>query len=153
VNDWQRGSIRHKARYFQGFDHSGWGGVLERNITPSDIDVVFDNKLHGRTLFCEFSSSVDLWKDKPSGQRILYMQLLRTTNYSSAAVLCRHNTPADTPVNSLLDVVSFHVMRCVGGQVVCTPSDSKPFPGGDWVEFVKCFYGLENGFGTWTQEN
>ena len=149
MSEWSRGSIRHKARYFQGFDHSGWNRILPRKITPSDIDVVFDDHLHSRTLLCEFTCSATLWTEKPFGQRTTYMQLLRTSNYANAAVLCRHNVPAENEIRTWEDVVSFHVMRCVEGRVVYTPSDNRPFDGEDWREFVKGFYGLENGFGTW----
>ena len=147
--DEQRGSVRHAARYKQGYDHSSWASVLPRKITPSDIDVVFDNLLHGRQLFCEFTSREALWTEKAHGQRVLYQQILRTTNYSSACVLCFHSVPSHLLIDSLKDVNSFHVMRCVDGEVVYTPGDKRTFHGSLWTDFVKSFYGLENGFGTW----
>ena len=148
--DEKRGSVRHAARYKQGYDHSGWASVLPRKITPSDIDVVFDNLLNGRQLFCEFTSREALWTEKAHGQRVMYQQVLRTTNYSSASVLCFHSVPSNMPIDSLKDVNSFHVMRCVDGKIIYMPGDQRTFDGSLWPDFVLSFYGLDNGFGTWT---
>lgn len=145
----QRGVVKHRARFAQQVEHDGWCDVLPRNITPSDIDVVFDNMLRSRTLFCEFSSAVSLWSGKENGQRYLYQQLLKTNNYQNGCVLCHHNIPVGKNVNSLRDVVSFQVMRADKGVVYFMPSESKSFQGTLWIEFVKSFYGLENTWGKW----
>lgn len=47
----RRGEVRHPARFAQQVEHRGWCDVLPRNISPSDIDVVFDNMMRARTLF------------------------------------------------------------------------------------------------------
>lgn len=145
----RRGEVRHRARFAQQIEHDGWFGALPRKISPSDIDVVFDNMLMARTLFCEFSSAVSVWSGKEIGQQYLYQQLLKTNNYKNGSVLCRHNIPVERNVNSLNDVVSFHVMRAKAGVVYFMPSETEPFPGTLWVDFVKSFYGLENNWGTW----
>ena len=147
-----RGEIRNKARYFQGFNHCSWANVLPRNITPSDIDVVFDNARNARQLFCEYTSNGELWTDKPYGQRCMYMQALQTNNYANACVLCSHSVPANQEIDSMRDVDSFHVMRRVYGKVKYFPSETAPYSGADWVEFLKAFYGLENRWGTWTSK-
>ena len=145
----RRGEVRHRARFAQQIEHNGWCDVLPRSITPSDIDVVFDNMMRSRTLFCEFSSAVFLWDGKEKGQRYLYQQLLKTNNYQNACVLCHHNVPIEKNVNSLRDVVSFHVMRANRGLIYFLPSESEAFPGTLWVDFVNSFYGLENNWGAW----
>jgi len=102
----RRGEVKHRARFAQQVEHNGWCDILPRNITPSDIDVVFDNMLMTRMLFCEFSSAVSLWGCKSGGQRYLYQQLLKTNNYRNGCVLCRHNVSVERNVNSLNDAVS-----------------------------------------------
>jgi hypothetical protein len=146
------GAIRNLDRYRQLYDHSGWYGKLPNKITPSDIDVVFDNKNHGRILFCEFTSAEATWDKKPYGQRIAYMQLLRTTAQKHAAVLCLHHVPSDKQIDTVLDVDSFHVMRILDKEkgVVLMPSSHEVYDGSKWLDFVKSFYGLENStFGEW----
>jgi hypothetical protein len=145
----RRGEVRHPARFAQQVVHAGWNGVLPRKITPSDIDVVFDNKLLARTLFCEFSCVAALWRDKEYGQQCLYQQLLKTNNYRNGSVLCYHRIPVEKNVNSFTDVISFHVMRANRGFVYFLPSETETFPGTIWVDFVKSFYDLENNWGVW----
>ena len=146
----RRGVVKHRARFAQQIEHIGWDGVLPKKITPSDIDVVFDNMRLARVLFCEFSSVVSTWGGKKAGQRYLYQQLLRTNNYKNGCALCRHDVPVERNVNSFNDVVSFHVMRVSSkGLVYFMPSETEPFPGTLWVDFVKSFYGLENDWGAW----
>jgi len=145
----RRGEVRYRDRFSQQIEHNGWCDVLPRSITPSDIDVVFDNMRLARTLFCEFSSAVSVWGGKQNGQRYLYQQLLKTNNYKNGCVLCRHNVPVERNVNSFNDVVSFHLMRANAGRVYYMPSEEEPFPGTLWVDFVKAFYGLENNWGVW----
>ena len=144
-----RGAVRHAERYRQGYDHSGWASILPRRITPSDIDVVFDNGLHGRQLFCEFTSRDILWSEKPAGQRWLYEQLLKSGSRGSACVLCSHDVPVDSLIDTTKNVSSFHVMRYCEGRIIYTPGDRVTFSGLLWLDFVKSFYGLENGFGAW----
>jgi hypothetical protein len=138
-----RGAVRNEALYRQGYDHSAWGDILPRRITPSDIDVVFDNLERARVLFCEFTRN-ECWADKPFGQRTLYMQLLRTNNYQNACVLCHHCVDG-RDIDSLTDVQSFHVMRCNNGEI----EYMEVIDGCLWGEFVKAFYGLENTWGQW----
>ena len=145
----RRGVVRYRDRFEQRVEHDGWDGVLPGKITPSDIDVVFDCMMMARTLFCEFSAEVSIWRDKKTGQRLLYQQLLKTNNYRNGCVLCYHNTPVSRSVNSFKDVISFHVMRANSGLVYYMPSETESFPGTLWVDFVKSFYGLENNWGTW----
>lgn len=145
------GEIRYLERYKQLFNHSPWDGILPNGITPSDIDVVFDNKMRARLLFCEFTCKETLWEQKPYGQRTLYMQLLRTNNYENACVLCNHNVPAEQQINSIIDVLSFQMMRIPNrsGEVKFYPSRDKAYDGSKWLDFVKMFYGLDNELGAW----
>lgn len=137
-----RGAIRHRERYSQGYDHSEWGRILPRKITPSDVDVVFDNMLNARQMFCEFTSSFRLWSQKPRGQRLLYQQLLSTSNYQNASVLCYHEVEPSRNIRTAEDVISFHVMRKVNGRVCLFPEENRPYRGENWIEFVKSFYGV-----------
>lgn len=145
----ERGAIRNRDRYKQCYDHSAWGVFLPNKITPSDIDVVFDYRLCARQLHCEFSVEAMLWSQKPFGQRCLYEQLLRTSNYNNACALCNHDVPTGVDINSLADVDSFHVMRCVKGEICYFPSADKAFGGELWGDFVRAFYGMENKWGDW----
>lgn len=138
-----RGAVRSREAYRQGYDHTEWQ-FLPNRITPSDIDVVFDNQLRARQLFCEYSR-VRSWDEKPFGQRLVYMQLLNTNNYGNACVLCCHRVPASDDIRSLSDVVSFHVMRNHCKTIEFLPI----YDGSLWPEFVKSFYGLENKWGEW----
>jgi hypothetical protein len=142
------GAIQNPERYKQLYDHSDWYGVLPNRITPSDIDVVFDNKLNARILFCDFTSAFTLWKQKKPGQKILYEQLLRTNNYANACVLCYHEVPVDAEINTLTDVKSFHVMRITNrdGCIRFFPNEHEAYSGDLWSGFVKSFYGLS---GAW----
>jgi len=149
MSGFNRGAIRNRERYFQGYDHSAWSKVLPRNITPSDIDVVFDNARNARVMFCEFSSQARVWRDKPQGQRLLYQQLLSTNNYANASVICYHNTPSAKDIDTLSGVLSFHVMRKKRGEVIYLPAEDKAYAGDLWPDFVLSFYGCDTRFGAW----
>lgn len=138
-----RGAVRNQETYRQGYDHTEWQ-FLPRKITPSDIDVVFDNQLRARHLFCEYTR-LRLWDEKPWGQKLLYQQLLNTNNYGNACVLCCHNVPPSRDIRSMSDVLSFHVMRNFCQRVECLPI----YDGDLWPEFVKAFYGIKNKWGEW----
>lgn len=145
----RRGEVQYRERFEQQVEHNGWCDILPNKITPSDIDVAFDNMARARHLFCEFSSVASLWSEKKWGQQLLYMQLLRTNNYANASVLCKHHVPIGQSVKSLNDVDSFQVMRAKNGLIYYMPSKEETFPGTLWVDFVKSFYGLENNWGAW----
>jgi hypothetical protein len=76
--------------YAQGkmLDHSGWR--LPRGITPSDIDMVFENRPEGgASLVGELSSSCSAWSTIDKAQRDVYLSLIR--NQMHCAVLCKHS--------------------------------------------------------------
>lgn len=139
----ERGRIRNSEAYARGkmLDHSGWqkgDNKLPRNITPSDIDMVFDNS--GDVLFCEVSSSRVEWKDLDIGQRKTYQNSIRGTD--NFAVLCTHAVPLDAgrQINSRQDIQQFQVM-------VFDPKHRNPFVttevfvGNDrWQKFVSVWF-------------
>jgi len=49
---------------------------VPRNITPSDVDVVFDDKEHGRTLLVEFKYGSCVFRDLDIGQKLVYQTSL-----------------------------------------------------------------------------
>jgi hypothetical protein len=131
-----RGAIRNEDAYALGkmLDHSAWlkgDRILPRNITGSDLDVVFNRgaqgEFHpvaaifdnnGRSILAEFSSSDTLWRFLPTGQRWLYETL--ATGVPHIAVLCHHKVKLEDnrPICSRLDVISYQPMFYDFGLIV-----------------------------------
>lgn len=109
----KRGSIVVEEAYAQGkmLDSSSWDGLLPRNITPSDVDLVFDDLKYGRRLFCEFARNYMDWRDVPRGQSQLYRSLVVSGCGSTYAALVSHDVPIDQTIDTLHDVMTFQVMR------------------------------------------
>lgn len=147
--EFKRGAVYNDGRYRQGYDHTPWIDILPRNITPSDIDAVFDNMLHQRSLFCDFSSEVCLWKDKNLGQRLVYQQQVLGSQYKHCSILCYHEVPIGTDINSALDVKSFHVMKRSQSRVVFLPDHERCYDGELWLSFVQSFYGQVGQWDKW----
>lgn len=128
------GKIRCEQAYAQGkmMDSSGWYGFLPRGITPSDVDLYFDND--GQFIFVEFSSHNILWEHLDKGQRLGYWNLIRGTKH--IAVLCRHCVPQDTQINTRTDVIGFTVMYDCGGKMA-----TQTYMGnGVWQNMVKKWF-------------
>ena len=102
------GAIMHAQAYAQGkmLDSSNWAGVLPRQITPSDIDLIFANR--GWMLFCELSSKHSSWQDVPAGQRYLYLELAKKPGQVCA--LCKHCTPQNESIDTMNGVTSFELL-------------------------------------------
>src|SRR5687768_15001960 len=105
-----RGAIYNEQAYAQGkmLDHSEWK-LLPRKITPSDIDMCFDNR--GWLLLCELSSKTPNWSDIPKGQFWLYKSM--TAKSRTIAALLKHNVK-DRQIDTLNDIQSFQVMLAGG---------------------------------------
>lgn len=113
----ERGGIRNADAYARGkmLDHSAWQREvpLPNLVTPSDIDMVFDNK--GWILFCEISSQYAEWpilreSKGGTGQVRLYEAAVEDSIH--CAVLCKHSVPLvpQRPIDSRADIESFQVM-------------------------------------------
>lgn len=112
----ERGGIRNEDAYARGkmLDHSGWqkGEIrLPRLITPSDVDMVFDNDTW--LLLCEVSSEYASWRDlqaRAKGQIRMYQALIGQT--ANCAVLCKHSVPLIPyrPIDTRNDIDKFEVM-------------------------------------------
>lgn len=107
----QAGRILIEAAYAAGkmLDCSGWNGLLRSNITPSDVDLCFDN--NGAVLFADFSIACDSWtqiKSTLRGQRWLYESLIKSGPH--CAVICKHSVQAERLIDTLKDVERFQVM-------------------------------------------
>lgn len=129
------GSVRVEQAYAQGkmLDNSGWYGVLPRSITPSDIDLVFDNA--GKQVLAELSSQNERWEEISRGQRLLYENNI--IGGGNIALLAKHNVPPDTTINTYRDIVSFHAMLWDGGLITC----ESIFQGNEtWREFIKKWF-------------
>lgn len=126
-----RGAIYAEQAYAQGkmLNNSAWNGMLPRNITPSDIDLVFDN--NGWQLLCELSSQTSNWAELKRGQRLLYQGL--TIKHRTIGVLLKHSVPKDRQIDTLKDIDSFQVMIS-GGRI------TEIFGGERWQRFVEQFY-------------
>lgn len=123
-----RGSIYHEEAYAQGkmLNHDSWN-FLPRKITPSDIDMCFDNGAW--LLVCELSSQATKWGEIKYGQRLLYKSL--TVRSRVIAALLRHNVK-DRQIDTLKDIDSFQVM--VAGKT------TRVFDGEKWRRFVESFF-------------
>lgn len=148
-NGVERGAVYNEARYRQGYDHSEWNEFLPRRITPSDIDVVFDNAMHQRAMFCDYSAQAAIWSEKSRGQQLLYQSLLLGSEYRHVAVLCSHSVPPGKPIRSLTDVDTFHVMRRGKVGVEFFPDARRPYGRELWRSFVASFYGVEGNWDKW----
>lgn len=128
-----RGAILVETAYAQGkmLDCSGWGD-LPRGITPSDVDLVFDNA--GRILFCELSTQCDKWEDLKRGQRMLYEELVVDARH--CAVLLRHSTPTDEQINTKTGIDVFQPMVVADGAHFYRG----PLQGDKWPGFVKKWF-------------
>lgn len=87
-------------------DHSVWGDLLPRLITPSDVDMVIDNR-HGFILLCELSRQVSDWKNIKIGQREVYEHLIKDTRHM--AVLLSHKID-DGEICTVRDIDSYQTM-------------------------------------------
>lgn len=122
-----RGAVFSEQAYAQGkmLDHSEWS--LPRKITPSDIDMCFDND--GRVLYCEISRHHSKWPELHIGQIKLYQAAVKSTQ--NLSVLCKHSVPANRQINTRSDIERFSVMVDCGHFQV-TPV----FESGRWRAFV-----------------
>jgi len=92
------------------------------------VDVVFDND--GAMILAEFSSQHRTWAALDTGQRIMYENLIKSTD--SIACVCHHNVPITEQIRSDRDVEEFQVMFAVGPQLFI----STVFPGKKWRNLV-----------------
>lgn len=139
-----RGSILAEQAYALGkmLNHEEWH-TLPRNITPSDIDMVFDN--NGMFLLCELKQNTADWqqlKKNSYGQWLLYSNLVLNGQGKHLAACVQHVRPEQgKAINTMTDVIAFQVMACHKGRIVY----SAVIPtrkGEHWRRFVECFYSL-----------
>jgi hypothetical protein len=126
-----RGAIYNEQAYAQGkmLDHVSWNGILPRCITPSDIDMAFDN--NGWILSCELSSKSTDWGQLSKGQLLFYKAF--TAKSRTMAALLKHNVPKDRKIDTLADIESFQVMLA-GGKI------TEVFNSTHWKRFVESFF-------------
>jgi hypothetical protein len=110
--DHRRGEIYCEAAFAQGkmHDSSGWSGILPRHISPSDIDLAFDNL--GYILFMEMSRNCSSWSELEKGQFSLYENLVRNCPEKHIAALCTHHVPLSRRIDTLEDIESFQLLFC-----------------------------------------
>ena len=132
-----RGKIYCEQAYAQGkmLDNSSW--ELPRMITPSDIDLVFDDGQMGRIIFVELSSSETHWNLLSVGQRRLYSRLVAKGHGKVFAALCKHSVPQDQQINTRNDIDTFQVMYF--GSLLGYAT-SPLYQGTLWANFVTKFY-------------
>lgn len=85
---YSRGQVRHMGAYTQAklLVSDTWD--LPAFITPSDIDLVFDNR--GHFLACEFARHESSWHELKRGQREVYEALAKK---GCLTALCKHSVP------------------------------------------------------------
>jgi hypothetical protein len=143
------GDIRSVQAYQQGkmLQNGGWHGILPRNITPSDIDLVFDDRNHGRIMFCEVSRKSH-WSECDYGQRTLYEALVRLGARRVFCALLTHNVSPVKNIDTTKDIVSYNLMFYLNGNIGL----SDVLAGGEkWVDLVNRFYSGED-FYRWLKE-
>jgi hypothetical protein len=116
-------------------DHSSWqcgDNPLPRSITPSDIDMGFDNG--GWVLQCEVSSTASSWRNVPRGQVQYYLSSIKGTH--NCAVLCYHTVPLSDsrPIDTRKDIKKFHVLLHVSDGFLLSPIYN------GWEAFVLQWY-------------
>jgi hypothetical protein len=140
------GSIILEECYALGkmMDSSAWRVVLRRKITPSDIDLCFDN--NGAIIFADFSASYTDWNqigEKLKGQRWLYESVIKHNRH--CAVLCKHSVTPELgrKINTLSDVDSFQVMVWDNDKRAFVLS--RIYPGRWWQDFVQMWMDSDDG--------
>ena len=126
-------------------DSSKWN--LPRGITPSDIDLVFDNA--GDMLACELSRDTCVWSELPKGQRLVYERFVMNGGARNLAAICKHNVAPSfgRRIDTRNDVVRFQIMVYVDGGL--GHSEVRD----DWPHFVEQeFYGSRKAFSDFAKE-
>lgn len=135
------GAIYSERAYALGkmLDHSSWYGTLTRKITPSDVDMLFDNA--GKIMLCELSSAVSSWSEVQIGQRWLYQSFIKDQPH--CAVLCRHNVDPSSgrQINTRFDIQSFQVMVWEHEQVLSRVYDGNHY----WQRVVELWVNHQDG--------
>lgn len=137
----ERGAIRSVEHYLlaKKLNHSSWqkgSRILPRNITPSDVDMYFDNR--GRIIFGELTTNFPEWASISDGQRMGYQNMIRGSAH--CAVVAFHNAvPEDQEIDSRLDILGFQPMIFDGGDFIL----GETYNGNDkWQDFI--FWWFEN---------
>lgn len=128
------GSIIREEAYCLGkvLESSEWNGLLRDHITPSDIDLIFDNR--GAILYADFSINCDQWeqiRQTLRGQYLAYEAAIKHGPH--CAVICKHSVKPDLlrKIRTLSDVERFQVMVWDFG-----PIFSPVYDGTYWQHFV-----------------
>jgi hypothetical protein len=121
----------------QNMSSAGWAGILPRHITPSDIDMIFDNR--GKLLFCEYKSFDCKWEDLSTGQKALYQHIIENGvrddgKHKHSVALCYHSLPEGRDIDTRRDVISFRWIYWNNGKIVQSPIMT------DWTKFIKWWY-------------
>lgn len=135
-----RGQIYSLEAYSRAklLNHASWTGILPRNITPSDIDMILE--IDGRILFIELSTSKREWAELSTGQYRLYKNLVLNGTGKHFAILAYIVPQPDEYIDTVRDVKKFQVMYYDKGTVSVSPVIS----GDKWLRAVKTLLGVEN---------
>lgn len=137
------GSIIREEAYCLGkvLESSGWNGLLRDKITPSDIDLIFDNR--GSILFADFSIQCDRWEEVKAKLRGQYMAYEAAVAHGPhCAAICKHSVKPDLlrKIDTLRDVERFQVMVWDYGPVL-----SPVYDGAYWQHFVTFWVNIPHG--------
>lgn len=128
ANTVRRGDVFCEAAYAQSkmLCNSSWS--LPRLITPSDIDLVFDNR--GEMMLCELSRHHQWWSQLNKGQRVLYEELARK---GCLCVLLNHSVPPTRQIDTRNNINTFAFCLMDGRDLVASP----PQPGHQWPGLIE----------------
>ncbi len=87
--------------------YKGWNILLGGNKSASDTDMVIDNG--GNVLFFEFKTHINLWRECPLGQKILFENLVKIGKGKISAVICKQ-IESDEELYDTTKCQSFQVM-------------------------------------------
>lgn len=135
----KRGAIHSEQAYAQGkmLDNSKWD--LPRRITPSDVDLCFDDG--GDVLVCELSRRHRDWMGISVGQRTLYKRIVFNGCGRIVAALCKHSVHRTRQIDTRNDVDSYQLLLYKAGEMF---TSDVMF---DWAHFVeRTFYRTRDGF-------
>lgn len=133
-----KGSILCEWAYAQGkmLDHSEWPTILPRGGSPSDIDMVLHDGIHGRCALVELSRFATRWAEIGCGQLSVYRYLVSIGRGSIFAALCRHDVDGSRQINTARDIQSFQVLYFTPQGCLA----SVVYDGEHWVRFAKMFF-------------
>jgi hypothetical protein len=128
--DLLRNKLAYEASKLLNF--SGWKGLLPRNITPSDTDMMIANE--DKFLFVELKSNADTFAAIPKGQARLFADLVKMGKGKVFAAVAKHKIkePGEY-INTVTDIEGFQFLWWTEEGLDYSPV----MPGKIWAKSVR----------------